>query len=156
MKSGKIQKGTSASSEKNPFKKEASAVYRPKRHDKPERRQSVNAVVIAKPAAAPRQTNPQRAERPRREYSRLSMTLSQILPQLLSTNLVTIKEAPKVVNTASPKYNPNARCAYHSDSPGHTTDDCWALRNKVQDLIDAKEIQFEAPEIGRASCRERV
>ena len=23
---------------------------------------------------------------------------------------------------------------------------CWALRNKVQDLIDAKEIQFEAPE----------
>ena len=35
---------------------------------------------------------------------------------------------------------------YHSDSPGHSTDDCWALRNKVQDLIDAKEIQFEAPE----------
>ena len=74
------------------------------------------------------------------------MTLSQILPQLLSTNLVTIKEAPKVVNTASPKYNPNSRCAYHFDSPGHTTDDCWALRNIVQDLIDAKEIQFEAPE----------
>ena len=38
------------------------------------------------------------------------------------------------------------RCAYHSDSPGHSTDDCWALRNKVQDLIDAKEVQFEAPE----------
>ena len=85
------------------------------------------------------------------------MTLSQILPQLLSTNLVTTKEAPKVVNTTSPKYNLNARCAYHSDSPGNTTDDCWALRNKVQDLIDAKEIEFEAPEkpnviseIGRA------
>ena len=74
------------------------------------------------------------------------MTLSQILLQLLSTNLVTVREAPKVVNTASPKYNPNARCAYHSDSPGHSTDDCWALRNKVQDLIDAKEVQFEAPE----------
>ena len=51
-----------------------------------------------------------------------------------------------MVNTTSPKYNPNARCAYHSDSPGHSTDDCWALRNKVQDLIDAKEVQFEAPE----------
>ena len=58
----------------------------------------------------------------------------------------TVREAPKVVNTTSPKYNPNARCAYHSDSPGHSTDDCWALRNKVQDLIDAKEVQFEAPE----------
>ena len=146
MKSGKIQKGASSSSEKKPFKKEASAVYGPRRHDKPERRQSVNAVMIAKPVAAPRQTNPQRAERPIREFTRLSMTLSQILPQLLSTSLVTVREAPKVVNTASPKYNPNARCAYHSDSPGHSTDDCWALRNKVQDLIGAKEIQFEAPE----------
>ena len=40
----------------------------------------------------------------------------------------------------------NARCAYHSDSPGHDTNNCWALKNKVQDLIDAKEIEFEAPE----------
>ena len=74
------------------------------------------------------------------------MTLSQILPQLLSTKMVTVKEAPKVVNTTSPKYNPKARCAYHSDSPRHTTDGCWALRNKVQDLIDAKEVEFKAPE----------
>ena len=146
IKSGKIQKGVATSTEKRPFKKEASAVYGPRRQVKPESRQAVNALVISKPVAAPQQYNQQRGERPKRQYTRLSMTLSQILPQLLSTNLVTIKEAPKVVNTASPKYNPNARCAYHSDSPGHTTDDCWALRNKVQDLIDAKEIQFEAPE----------
>ena len=68
MKSGKIQKGASSSSKKKPFKKEASAVYGPRRQDKPERRQSVNAVVIAKPAVAPRQTNQQRAKRPRREF----------------------------------------------------------------------------------------
>ena len=121
-------------------------MYGPRRQNKPERRQAVNAVVIANPVAAPRQPNQPRGERPIREYTRLSMTLSQILPQLLLTNLVTVREAPKVVNTTSPKYNPNARCAYHSDSPGHSTDDCWALRNKVQDLIDAKEVQFEAPE----------
>ena len=131
MKSGKIQKGASASSEKKTFKKEASVVYGSRRQEKPERRQSVNAVMIAKPAASLRQTNTPRAERPRREFTCLSMTLSQILPQLFSTNLVTVREAPKVVNTASPKYNPNARCAYHSDSPGHSTDDCWALRNKM-------------------------
>src|ERR1044072_577700 len=29
------------------------------------------------------------------------------------------------VNTSSPKYNPNARCAYHSNSPGHDTNKCW-------------------------------
>ena len=57
MKSGKIQKGASSSSEKKHFKKEAGAVYGPRRQNKPERRQAVNAVVIAKPAAAPRQPN---------------------------------------------------------------------------------------------------
>ena len=74
------------------------------------------------------------------------MALSQILPQLLKTNLVTPREAPKNPNTTSPLYNPNARCAYHSDSLGHDSNNCWALKNKVQDLIDAKEIEFEAPE----------
>ena len=73
------------------------------------------------------------------------MTLSQILPHLLKSDLVTLREAPKNPNTASPHYNPNARCAYHSESPGHDTNDCWALKNKVQDLIEAKEIEFDAP-----------
>ena len=74
------------------------------------------------------------------------MTLSQILPQLLKTNLVILKEAPKSPNTTSPRYNPNARCSFHSDSPGHNTDDCWSVKSKIQDLIDVKEIKFEAPE----------
>ena len=72
------------------------------------------------------------------------MTLSQILPHLLKSDLVTLREAPKNPNTASPHYNPNARCAYHSESPGHDTNKCWALKNKVQGLIEAKEIEFEA------------
>ena len=75
------------------------------------------------------------------------MTLSQVLSHLLKSNLVTLREAPKNPNTASPCYNPNAQCAYHSDSPGHDTNDCWALKNKVQDLLEAKEIEFDAPEI---------
>ena len=35
------------------------------------------------------------------------MNLSQILPQLLKTNLVILREAPKNPNTTSPLYNPN-------------------------------------------------
>ena len=75
------------------------------------------------------------------------MTLSQVFPHLLRSNLVTLKEAPKNPNTTSPHYHPNARCAYHSESPGHDTNNCWALKNKVQDLLEAKEIEFDAPEI---------
>ena len=74
------------------------------------------------------------------------MTLSQVLPHLLRSNLETLKEAPKTPNTPSPHYHPNSRCAYHSESPGHDTNNCWALKNKIQDLIEAKEIEFDAPE----------
>ena len=49
-------------------------------------------------------------------------------------------------NTFFPRCNPNARCAYHSDSPKHDTSNYWALKNKIQDMIDAKEIEFDPPE----------
>ena len=60
---------------------------------------------------------------------------------------------PKI---CSPNYNHDARCAYHSRSPGHNTNDCWALKYKIQNMIDAKEIEFDPLEtpnvikIGRA------
>ena len=64
----------------------------------------------------------------------------------MKASLVTLREPPQNPNITSPHYNPNARCAYHSNSPGHDTNDCWALKNKVQDLIEAKEIEFYPPE----------
>ena len=131
IKSGKIQKGTSSGTEKEPFKKESSTVYSAKIHNRSEHRQEVNDVVISRPIVAPQRNNQPRAERPQRQFTLLSMTLSQILPQFLKTNLVIPREAPKNPNTTSPLYNPNARCAYHSDSPGHDTNNCWALKNKV-------------------------
>ena len=75
------------------------------------------------------------------------MTLAEVVPHLLRSNLATLKEAPKNPNTSSPCYNPNAWCSYHSESPGHNENDSWALKNKIQDLIEAKEIEFDAPEM---------
>ncbi|XP_027083555.2 uncharacterized protein [Coffea arabica] len=39
-----------------------------------------------------------------------------------------------------PDYDPQAICAYHSGSPGHTTGNCWALKYKIQDMIDSGDI----------------
>ena len=74
------------------------------------------------------------------------MTISQVFPHLLRSNLVSLKEDPKNPNTTSPYYHLKACCAYHSESRGHDTNNCWVLKNKVQDLIEAKEIEFDAPE----------
>src|ERR1051325_2401996 len=57
----------------------------------------------------------------------------------------TLRDPPQNINTSSPRYNPNAKCAYHSNSPGHDIDNCWALKNKIQDMIEAKQIEFDPP-----------
>ena len=37
-------------------------------------------------------------------------------------------------------YDPQVICAYHSGSSGHSTGNCWALKYKIQDMIDAGDI----------------
>ena len=39
-------------------------------------------------------------------------------------------------------YNPNARCDYHGGIIGHSTENCTALKYKVQALRDAKWLNF--------------
>ena len=74
------------------------------------------------------------------------MPFSQALQQLLKVKLITLNDPPQNPDASSSKYNPSVRCAYHSDSPEHDTDRCWTLNNKIQYLIDAKEIEFDSPE----------
>ena len=70
------------------------------------------------------------------------MSLSQVLQCLLEVKLIVLRDPPRNPNTAFPGYNPNARCAYHSNSPGHDTNSCWTLRNKIQDLIEEGTLEF--------------
>src|ERR1043165_5519034 len=64
---------------------------------------------------------------------------------MLKAELITLRDPPQNINTSSPRYNPNAKCAYHSNSPGHDTDNCWDLKNKIQDMIEVKQIEFDPP-----------
>lgn len=59
------------------------------------------------------------------------------------------KEIPQAVPPYHYKHNPNASCAYHAGHVGHSTEDCWPLKNKIQDLIDSKILTFseEKPNI---------
>ena len=65
-----------------------------------------------------------------------------MLEHLLEVNLITLKGPPQNPDISAPTYNPDKRCAYHSDSPGHDTNDCWSLKNKIQDLIDGRVLEF--------------
>ena len=77
-----------------------------------------------------------------RQFTKLNMLLSQVLQHLLRLNLVTLVGPHPNHKTSSPNYNPDVRCAYHSNSPGHDTDDCWKLKYKIQNLIDEGALEF--------------
>ena len=61
---------------------------------------------------------------------------------MLEAKLVTLRDPPQNPNTSAPGYHPDERCAYHYDNPGHDTNDCWALKNKIQDFIDEGVLEF--------------
>ncbi|PKI79382.1 hypothetical protein CRG98_000228 [Punica granatum] len=50
----------------------------------------------------------------------------------------------------SPTYTGNSLqdqsrcCEYHQGAPGHPTDNCWKLREKIQQMIDDKQLTFNA------------
>ena len=60
--------------------------------------------------------------------------------------MIMLRDPPQNPNTSSPRYYPNVKRAYHSNRPEHDTNICWALKNKIQDMIENKEIEFDSPE----------
>ena len=94
------------------------------------------------PQPHPEQQVDQSKNKPRRQFTQLNVSLFQALQHLLKLKLVTLIGPHPKPKTSSPNYNPGARCAYHSNSPGHDTDDCWKLKYKIQDLIDEGAVEF--------------
>src|SRR4051812_39639942 len=71
-------------------------------------------------------------------------------------NLITSYSIP---TNPAPGYKYHARCAYHSNSPGHDTEDCGPLKHKIQDLIDNKIIDFNStggPYMANTMCKQQV
>ncbi|PKI58275.1 hypothetical protein CRG98_021357 [Punica granatum] len=78
--------------------------------------------------------------RPRKQYPALPVPLSHIYWQIRDKVGTT---------TPSPSFDPtiqdqSKRCEYHQGAPGHTIDNYWKLREKIQEMIDAKELVFNA------------
>ncbi|GKU94816.1 hypothetical protein SLEP1_g8253 [Rubroshorea leprosula] len=78
----------------------------------------------------------------RQYFDKLPLSYTEVFQRLVVANLVT--PAPMVpIKPPFPMwYNPQARCEYHSEGVGHDLENCLALRHRVQDLIEAKELQI--------------
>ena len=86
--------------------------------------------------------NRRKQEKSGRQFTETKIPSFFILKRLLEVDLLTLKDPPQELNISSPHFNPDAFFVYHSHSPGHGTNDCWALKNKIQALIDIGVLEF--------------
>ena len=89
---------------------------------------------------APRQYNNQQQRQPRK-FNPLPVSLTEALHHLLNLKLIGLRNMPPPPPPPArlpPNYDANARCEFHSGGVGHSTDNSFALKCKLQDLLDAK------------------
>ncbi|XP_027072065.1 uncharacterized protein [Coffea arabica] len=77
---------------------------------------------------------------PYRTFTNLGRPVDQLYEQLKAAGKIgTIP--PKTYSKGFPiGYDPQSFCAYHSGAPGHSTANCWALKHKIQDMIESGDI----------------
>jgi hypothetical protein len=88
-----------------------------------------------------RQNNP-----PPQQYPPLPVSQAEIYKQLVAEGLL----SPLPTRPWGPPfpawYNPNAKCAYHSNVAGHSIENCAKLRQKIYELISAGNIELNLVE----------
>ena len=78
----------------------------------------------------------------KRVFDIVPMTYGQLFPQLLKHSLVEPKLLKPVIPPYDVDYDPNMQCDYHAGALGHSIEDYRAFKEEVQDLLDAKAINF--------------
>ena len=140
IKSGKISGGPSNA----PYNSKWSASSVPKGKEG-EINVAASQPRVQQPLVIP--LGQQQGRRPPRKFDPLPMPPSQLLQQLVKASLVELKPLAPPVGPLPRRYDANARCEYHANSPGHTIEQCWPFKHKVQDLLDSQDITFEKPNI---------
>ena len=76
------------------------------------------------------------------------MPYAELLSQLLKLKLVELHTWKIDPERLPASFDPNARCDFHFGGQGHTIENYYAFKHKVQDLLDSHAINFgPAPNI---------
>ena len=70
------------------------------------------------------------------------MTYKELYQTLLQNHLVAPIYVLEKKPPYPPWYNPNAHCEYHAGVAGHDIENCLYFKRNVQNLINAKVLQF--------------
>ncbi|XP_069149116.1 uncharacterized protein [Solanum lycopersicum] len=85
---------------------------------------------------------PRSEKKPSRSFTMLAESRTKLFERLSAAGYIH-PVGPKPVDVHSRFYRPEQRCAYHSNSVGHDTEDCINLKHKIQDLIDQEVVSLQ-------------
>ncbi|XP_016706952.1 uncharacterized protein [Gossypium hirsutum] len=101
------------------------------------------------PNTMPTQSQPKNDQRPAKpssekpQFTIIPVPYGELYLKLLKKQLI----SPHYMAPLKPPYpkwdDPNASCTYHARNQGHSTENCLALKRRVQDLIDAGILRFD-------------
>ncbi|XP_019447293.1 PREDICTED: uncharacterized protein LOC109350516 [Lupinus angustifolius] len=89
----------------------------------------------------PRNNNYNQQERRAPVFDQIPITYTELFAYLLGQGMITPVPG-RVYENPGPWHNENVNYAYHSGATGHLVEDCRAFKYRVQDLINAKRIDF--------------
>ncbi|XP_027067603.2 uncharacterized protein [Coffea arabica] len=97
------------------------------------------------------QTSDTQNPTPYRTFTNLGRPVDQLYEQLKAVGKIGVIPPKIYFNRFPSDYDPQAVCAYHSGAPGHSTNNCRALKHKVQDMIEVGEIVLREKDIQGSS-----
>lgn len=76
------------------------------------------------------------------QFDKIDVPYAELVSYLIHVGAI----VPRELLAASPPFNcshnPNATCSFHAGFIGHSTEDCWALKKRIQELIDQEILSF--------------
>ena len=95
----------------------------------------VTPVVNAQPVWVPQQYNiAQNQNQNRAQFDPIPMTYTELYPELVQKGLITTR--PLIPRNPPPvKFRSDLHCEFHQGAAGHDLESCYALKNRVQELV---------------------
>ena len=95
------------------------------------------------PSSSRGKPNGQKFEKDKPRWDPIPVTYTELFPKLMKLgHIKPLQLAP--LRPPFPRwYNAHTQCDYHGGNPGHSTENCIALKHKVQDLINDGKLKFD-------------
>jgi len=83
-----------------------------------------------------------RKQAPRTKFDPIPMRYAELLPDLLEKNLVQTRPPPPLPKKFPAWFRVNLSCDFHQGALGHDVEQCYTLKNAVQDLVEDNNLTF--------------